>query len=207
MFRNVRFYRFGSGWPKSENEQSELLEKCAFTPCGPLTIRSSGWVAPRPDAGNALARNVNGADLIMLRSQSRVLPPAAIKEELELRIEDYRERMQEEPPAREKRRMKAEARDELMPKALLKSDRIFGYVDPAHKLIAIDAAQSSIAERFLRRLGAAVTLANVRPPSISATDRESSQQDISWRCATAICRRARVSNAGRSRLRRQGALD
>jgi recombination associated protein RdgC len=59
--------------------------------------------------------------------------------------------------------MKSEARDELMPKALLKSDRIFGFVDPKEKFIAIDAAQSSIAERFLRRLGAAVTLANLRP--------------------------------------------
>jgi recombination associated protein RdgC len=71
--------------------------------------------------------------------------------------------MREQPSPREKRKMKAEARDELMPKALLKSDRFFGFVDIKQKLIAIDAAQASASERFLRRLGAAVTLANVRP--------------------------------------------
>jgi recombination associated protein RdgC len=163
MFRNVRFYRFDSGWPKTEDESSQLLTTCAFRPCGPLTIRSSGWVPPCPEAGDSLSRRVNGADLLRLRSQSRVLPPSAIAEELEHRIEDYRERMQELPSPREKRRMKSEARDELMPKALLKSDRIFGFVDLKDKLIAIDAAQTSVAERFLRRLGAAVTLANVRP--------------------------------------------
>ena len=162
MFRNVRFYRFDSGWPKTEDESSQQLASSAFKPCGPLTLRSSGWVPPCPEAGDSLARSVNGADLIMLRSQSRVLPPSVVAEELEHRIEDYCERMKEQPSPREKRRMKAEARDELMPKALLKSDRIFGFVDPKEKLIAIDAAQSSMAERFLRRLGASVALANVR---------------------------------------------
>lgn len=163
MFRNVRFYRFDSGWPKTEEESSQLLTTCAFRPCGPLTLRSSGWVAPSPEAGDALVRRVNGADLVRLRSQSRVLPPSAVAEELEHRIEDYVERMREQPSPREKRKMKAEARDELMPKALLKSDRFFGFVDIKQKLIAIDAAQASASERFLRRLGAAVTLANVRP--------------------------------------------
>ncbi len=150
MFRNVRFYRFDSGWPKTEEESSQLLTQSAFEHCGPLTLRSSGWVPPAPDAGDSLARRVNGADLLRLRIQSRVLPASAINEELEVRIEEYRERMQELPPPREKRRMKSEARDELMPKALLKSDRVFGFVDPKEKFIAIDAAQSYVAERFLR---------------------------------------------------------
>jgi recombination associated protein RdgC len=163
MFRNVRFYRFDSGWPKTEEESTLALESAAFEPCGPFTQRSSGWMPVISDAGEALTRRVNGAELLKLRSQSRVLPPSAINEELELRIEEYRNRMQEAPSPREKRRLKAEVRDELMPKALLKSDRIFGYVDLKDNLIAIDAAQTSVAERFMRRLGAAVTLSNVRP--------------------------------------------
>ena len=152
MFRNVRFYKLESDWPDSEKALSKLLEKAGFEPCGPLTERSSGWVPVDPDTGNSLARRVNGADLLKLRSQSRVLPPAVINEELDARIEEFRSRMQEAPSPREKRRLKAEARDELMPKALLKSDKIWGYVDLKEKVIGIDAAQDSAAERFLRRL-------------------------------------------------------
>ena len=165
MFRNVRFYRFDSGWPKTEDESSQLLTQSAFEPCGPLTLRSSGWVPPCPDAGETLSRRVNGADLLRLRSQSRVLPASAINEELEVRIEEYRERMQEPPPPREKRRMKSEARDELMPKALLKSDRIFGFVDPKEKFIAIDAAQSSVAETVPPQTGCG---SHAREPSTPA---------------------------------------
>lgn len=154
MFRNVRYYRLESIWPESEKALSKELQKAGFKPCGPLTERSSGWVPVDPDAGNLLARRVNGADLVKLRSQSRVLPAAVINEELEVRIEEYRNRMQEAPSPREKRRLKAETRDELLPKALLKSDRIWGYVDLKEKVVGIDTALESVAERFLRRLSA-----------------------------------------------------
>ncbi|MEL7185865.1 MAG: recombination-associated protein RdgC [Pseudomonadota bacterium] len=154
MFRNVRFFRLEGDWPNSETAVSKRLSGSAFKPCGPLTERSSGWIAIDPDNDDALTRRVNGADLLKLRSQSRVLPHAAIAEELEVRIEEYQSRMQEKPSASEKRRMKAETRDELLPKAMLKSERILGYVDLKEKILAVDAAQETKAERFLLHLRA-----------------------------------------------------
>ena len=163
MFRNVRFYRLDGAWPESEEALSTGLEQAGFEPCGPLTERSSGWVAIDPDTSDLLARRVNGADLFRLRSQSRVLPAAVVNEELEVRIEEFRKRMQETPNPREKRRLKAEARDELMPKAMLKSDRIWGYVDLKEKVLGIDTALDSVAERFLRRMQASLDGINIRP--------------------------------------------
>ena len=163
MFRNVRYYRLDGVWSESEEALSTCLEQAGFEPCGPLTERSSGWVAVDPDTSDLLSRRVNGADLLRLRSQSRVLPAAVINEELEARIEEFRSRMQEAPTPREKRRLKAEARDELMPKAMLKSDRIWGYVDLKEKVLGIDTALDSVAERFLRRLQASIDGVNIRP--------------------------------------------
>lgn len=155
MFRNVRLYTIDNPWPDSEEKLSQTLEAAAFRPCGPLTARSSGFENAAPEAGESLARRVGGADLLRLRSQSRVLPAAAVNEELETRIVEYRERMEEDPTPREKRRMKAEIRDELMPKSMLKSDRIHGYVDTQTQILGVDAAQPAAAERFTRRLQAA----------------------------------------------------
>ncbi len=163
MFRNVRLYRFEGPWPDSEERLSEALETAAFIPCGPLTERSNGFEAVIPDAGEQLARRINGADLMCVRSQSRILPAAAINEELDARIAAYTERMQAAPNTREKRRLKAEARDELLPKAMLKSDRIRGFVEPRQQVIAIDAAQEANAERFLRRLTAAIDGLSIQP--------------------------------------------
>jgi len=163
MFRNLRYYRLDGAWPENEEALSTCLEQAGFEPCGPLTERSSGWVAVDPDTSDLLARRLNGADLIRLRSQSRVLPAAVINEELEARIEEFRSRMKEAPTPREKRRLKAEARDELMPKAMLKSDRIWAYVDLKEKVLGIDTALDSVAERLLRRLQASVDGINIRP--------------------------------------------
>ena len=152
MFRNVRFFHLDGDWPDSEEAVSRQLQQSAFEPCGPLTERRSGWEPIDAGSSDSLARRVNGADLLKLRSQSRVLPAAVINEELEKRIEEYQARMNEKPPAREKRRLKAETRDELLPKAMVKSDRIRGFVDPKQKLLGIDAAQNAAAERFLLHL-------------------------------------------------------
>ncbi len=152
MFRNATLFRIDGDWPKSDAEVSARLAKSAFKPCGPLTERSSGWVPIDPDNDESLARRVHGADLLKLRSQSRVLPAAAINEELEVRVEEYRARVQEKPSASEKRRLKAETRDELLPKAMLKSDRIQGFVDVKERLLAVDAAQNAAVERFLLHL-------------------------------------------------------
>ena len=101
MFRNVRFYCLDGNWPDSEKAVSEKLMQSAFEPCGPLTERRSGWVPIDAESSDSLARRVNGADLMKLRSQSRVLPAAAINEELEKRIDEYQARMKEKPGRRE----------------------------------------------------------------------------------------------------------
>jgi len=163
MFRNLRYYRLDCVWPEDEEALSKNLEKAGFEACGPLTERSSGWVPIDPDTSSLLARRVNGADLVRLRSQSRVLPASVVNEELETRIEDFRQRMQEAPSPREKRRLKAEARDEMLPKAMLKSDRIWGYIDLKEKVLGIDAAQDAAAERFIRRLQASIDGFNIKP--------------------------------------------
>lgn len=163
MFRNLRFYRLDGPWPDDEAALSGRLEGAAFRPCGPLTERSSGFVPVYPDAGESLARRVNGADLMKLRSQSRVLPAAAVTEALEARLDAFRQRTGEEPPAREKRRLKAETRDELLKSALLKSDHVWGYVDIARGVLGIDSAGEPNAERFLRRLKAAAGELPIKP--------------------------------------------
>ncbi len=152
MLRNARFYQFKGDWPDTEESLSLKLSAGGFVPCAPLVERSSGWVAVQPDGEGLFSRRLNGADLLKLRSQSRVLPASAINEALEERVEEFRSRMEEEPRSREKRRMKAEIKDELMSKALVKSERIWGYVDIKNKFLVIDAGQEAKAERFLRHI-------------------------------------------------------
>src|SRR5690606_10375774 len=165
MFRNVRFYRLNSTWPESEQQLAEQLATAAFRPCGAYNERSTGWESPAGDADGALCRRVEGADLLRLRSQTRLLPAAAIDDALEARLEEYRARAGEEPSKREKRKLKQQTRDELLPKALLKSERTAGFVIGNENLVAVNTLSDTRAERFLDHLRAPLGSLDVAPLS------------------------------------------
>jgi recombination associated protein RdgC len=152
MFRNLRFYRITSPWPESEEKLSEVLSENPFSPCSPYSEKSAGWEAPGIADQETLCRRLNGADLFQLRTQSRVLPVAAIKEAMEEKIADYRSRMDQEPPRSELRRLKEETRDELLPKALLKSERSRACFILSESLLVIDVSTINKAEWFIDQL-------------------------------------------------------
>ena len=152
MFRSVRFYRLNSAWPGSEEALSASLESAGFETCGPYAEQSSGWEPPTGEADGRLCRRVDGADLLRLRTQSRLLPAAAVNEAFEERLQAYRERTGEDAGRRQRRKLKEQTRDELLPKALLKSDRTSGIVLANERLLGIDTLSEPRAERFLEYL-------------------------------------------------------
>jgi recombination associated protein RdgC len=163
VFRSVRFFRLASAWPDSEQALSEQLSRNSFTPCTAYRERSAGWESPSADPGGLLSLRVGGADLLQLRTQIRLLPAAAVNEALAQRVEEYRERMQAEPNRREKRKLKEQLRDELLPKALLKSERTRGFVIASEQLIGIDTTSEARVERFLEHLRASLGTLEVHP--------------------------------------------
>ena len=152
MFRNLRFYQITSPWPESEEKLSETLAENPFSPCSPYSERSAGWEAPTVNESDTLCRRLNGADLLQLRTQSRILPVAAIKEALVEKIADYRTRMEQEPSRGEIRRLKEEMKEELLPKALLKSERSRACFIQSESLLVIDVATMAKAEWFIDQL-------------------------------------------------------
>jgi recombination associated protein RdgC len=155
MFRNLRLYRVQSEWPVSEQALSAVLEERTFKPCGAYTESSAGFEAPAGDADPMLARRVGGADLMRLRVQTRLLPASAVNEALEERITAFQSRMHRDPSRKEKRDLKDEVHAELMPKTLLKSQRLWGMYIVKEGLLGIDTSSEAQAELFLDTLRSA----------------------------------------------------
>ena len=152
FFRNVRLYRIFSQWPSSEEALSGVLENAAFKPCGAYSERSGGFEPPVNGAGDLLARRVSGADLLQLRIQTRVLPPAAVQEALAVRVDAFKQRTQTEPNRSEKRDLKDEVYSELLPQALLRSDRLQAVMLPADSILVVGSASESAADYFMDAL-------------------------------------------------------
>ena len=175
----MRLYRLHGDWPESETDLDAELDAGAFRPCGPAAERSAGWEPPTnritalgsTDDEAPLCRRLNGADLLRLRSQTRILPAAAVREALEERVDSFQRRAQRDPSSKEKRDLKEEVRAELLPRALLKSERTAGALLLDERVLAVDTASDKEAELFLdnlrKALGAleAVPLAFKKPVS------------------------------------------
>lgn len=152
MFKNARIYRIHSPWPDTEASLHTQLEHHAFTPCGSLSERSAGWESPAGNDDPTLARRVAGADLLRVRHQTRLLPPAAVNEALAERVELFKSRAQRDPSRKEKRELKEDTYAALLPKALLKSDRIHGLYLQGESLLAVDTVSDTQAELFMDQL-------------------------------------------------------
>lgn len=163
MFRNLRLYRLQSPWPESEEALSERLAEVAFKPCGPFSEQAAGWEPPTGQETDPFCRRVGGSDLVSLRRQTRLLPAAAINEVLPQRIADFAARTGHDPSRKERRQLRDEVYGELLPKALLRSQRIGGLHLASEDIVAVDAASAPRAELFLDQLRAALGTLAVRP--------------------------------------------
>ena len=172
MFRNLRCYTVKEPWPKSEAELSERLAERPFMPCSAFSERSAGWEPPVELEDEALCRRVGKADLLQLRTQTRLLPPAAVNEALAERVAAFRKRTGDAPTPGERKRLKEEIRDELMPKALVRSQRTQGCFLSDLSILAIDAASPSQAEWFLDQLRPCFGRFDVRPLAFKTSPSE-----------------------------------
>ena len=111
-----------------------------------------GFEPPAADPAETLCRRVGGAELIQLRWQSRVLPNAAVKEALAERIADFERRTTRAPTRVEKRELKEDVYSELLPRALLKSDRIQAFYLIDEQILAIATPSEKVALEFLDTL-------------------------------------------------------
>jgi len=152
LINTLRLYRIHSDWPDSEQTLADLLEQAAFKACPAFAAQSMGFEAPVEEGPQALVRRVAGADLMRLRVQSRVLPAAAVKEALVDRVGAFKQRTRRDPSRRERRELKEEVYDELLPKALLKSDRVPAFYLRDEQVLAVGGASANVAEGWLSRL-------------------------------------------------------
>lgn len=152
MLKSFRAYRIHSDWPESETELANALQKAAFKPCNAFSEQSYGFESPVETAEDSLTRRLSGADLMQLRFQSRVLPLAVVKESLAERVNEFSRRTLRKPSRKERRELKEEVYAELLPKALLRSDRIRGFYLRELSILIVATPTEKISEQFLSSL-------------------------------------------------------
>lgn len=172
--KNLILFRFSDAVSEDLKRLGEVAPEYTLRELGPLEMATSGFVAPA--RGGELLCQVNGNPLLAIGKDSRLLPTAILNREADKQVQKIETEEGRPLGGRERRRIRDEVRDTLLPTALVKHDRTYAWLDRGRGYACIDSASRKSAEDLLKSvreaLGSfpAVPLAPTNPVRVTLTN-------------------------------------
>jgi recombination associated protein RdgC len=176
FFRNLTLFRFSATVATDLERLDEALGEHRLRPVGPLEMGTRGFVSPLGRNEEALTHNVAAHTLLTVGSEDKLLPTAVVNDELSRRLQKIAEEDGRKVGGRERKRMKDDVLNELLPRAFVRTSRMSGYVDKKSGWLVLDTSSRKSAENALTQvreaLGSfpAVPLAPEEAPRALMTD-------------------------------------
>jgi recombination associated protein RdgC len=171
FFRNLTLFRFSPSVAKSLKDLDAALADHALRACGPLELATRGFVSPFGPDSEVLSHTVGNATLLTLGSEEKLLPAAVINAELGKRLRKEAERRGKPVGGRQRRAIKAEVLDVLLPQAFVRPSRLNAYVDSKNGWLVLDTASRKAAENALTALREAMGSFPAQPLAAAETPR------------------------------------
>lgn len=166
-FKNVQIFQMLAPFEHDALAFTRLLLADAFKPCPSHQPTSSGWEAPNKlDTDDTLVYAQNGLMLVCLRTDDKVIPPSMVQELTQERIEEIEQRDGRPVSRREKQNLKEDIYATLLPKALIRTTRIYAYIDTVRQLLIVDASSNAKVDFFTHQLRKSVGEIKLQIPEV-----------------------------------------
>ena len=177
FFRNLTLFRFSPAVADDLNRLDDVLGDYRLRPCGPMEMGTKGFVPPVGKGEEAaLTHAVNACTMVTVGSEDKLLPGVVVNDELQRRVQKIAEEEGRKVGGRERKRIKEDVLNELVPRAFVRSSRQRAYVDKKNGWLVLDTSSRKSAENTLSQmreaLGSfpAVPLAPEEGPRVLMTD-------------------------------------
>ncbi|TAL63685.1 MAG: recombination-associated protein RdgC [Burkholderiaceae bacterium] len=177
QFRNLTLFRFSPAVATDLARLDEVLAEHRLRPCGSVEMGTKGFVAPVGRGDEApLTHQVSHYTLVTVGSEDKLLPAAVVNDELQRKVQKIAEEEGRKVGGRERKRLKEELLQDLLPRAFVRSSRLSAYMDTKNGWVVLDTASRKSAENALTQireaLGSfpAVPLAPEEGPRVLMTD-------------------------------------
>lgn len=151
-FKNAQIYRLSENFKVDFEHWQQAMSARLFSPCQQQQPVSLGWVSAIPDTSNLIHQSGRYA-LLCLQRQERLLPASVIREVLQEKVDLIRQQEDRRVGSKERQTLKDEVIFELLPKAFVRTSRIYCYIDTELHVLVVDAASEKRADEisgFLR---------------------------------------------------------
>ncbi len=152
MFKNLLVYRLAADWSATVAQIEESLSKFPFAECGATQPRASGWVSPRGVDHGKLIEPVAGQWLMMLMVETKVVPGAVIKRQVDALATRIEAQTGRKPGRKQLRELKDQALLDLLPMAFTKRGSTRVWLSPEDRLLVVDTSSSARADEVLSAL-------------------------------------------------------
>ncbi len=173
FFRNLTLFRLAADAVPEPAALADALAAHRLRPCGPLETTTRGAVPPlASDEDAPLVHAVGDCMLVCVGQEDKLLPAAVVNQELAHRVRKIAATQARPVTGRERKRLKAEVLDELLPRAFARPSRLNAYFDRKHGWLVLDTASRKAAENALSTLRHALGSL----PAVPLAPRQSARQ-------------------------------
>lgn len=157
FFRNLTLFRFSPAVAAGLDDLEAALDEHRLHPCGPLEMTTRGFVSPLGGGEDEpLLRAVGEHLLVSVGSEDKLLPAAVVNQELSRKVRKIASEEGRSVGGRERKRIKAEVLDQLLPRAFARPSRLGAWLDRKHGWLVLDTSSRKAAENALSTLREAV---------------------------------------------------
>lgn len=149
FFRNLTLFRFSSAVASDLDQLEEALDEHRLHPCGPLEMTTRGAVSPLGGEDEPLTHTRGNCTLLCVGSEDKLLPAAVVNQELSRKVRHIAEEEGRPVGGRERKRIKAQVLDELLPRAFSRPSRLNAYADRKGGWLVLDTSSRKAAENAL----------------------------------------------------------
>lgn len=152
MFTSLTFFRFPLAFDFSELER--LLPAGALKPVGPLEMSSRGFVSPFGvhDESEAMCHQIGDFIWLTLGGQDKLLPAAVVNDKVGTKLAEIERAEGRAPGGRERKRIRDDVVQELLPKAFVKPNRLDVIIDVRHGYLAVNTTSKKRAEEVVSHI-------------------------------------------------------
>lgn len=164
FFKNIIAYQITGDF--NPLELNEKLSSKPATACHATQLSTYGFINPTKHSED-FAYQCNGSFLICAQEEAKQLPSSVIKDEVQKKVDQIELNEARKVYKKERDQLKDEVILDMMPRAFIKTTRVYALVMPEANLILVNTASASKAEEILSAMREAIGSLPARPVSVN----------------------------------------
>ncbi|WP_369926116.1 recombination-associated protein RdgC [Xanthomonas sp. NCPPB 2632] len=152
FYRNLTLFRFSASVAADLERLDEALPEHRLRSVGPMELSTRGFISPLGRREEALTHSVAANTMVTVAGEDKLLPTSVVNDELANRVQKIAEEEGRKVSGRERKRMKDDVMNELLPRAFVRTSRMSAFVDKKNGWLIMDTSSRKSAENTLSQI-------------------------------------------------------